>query len=992
MKGRDFLSAFRRNRRLHALLLLLLDAILFLLIYLNKDVLVQQHRYQMESVSEMRYGQGGHTLVIDNGKKTLLVLDGDGRLIRRFESGSREGGFIYACHAAEKPDGSIYLADIEYGNRGNLLDRERILRLWKGKVQTVYEVDYSMESLRDIPLQYGSILELQEYDGSIYFVRVEAGAAVVYRLDEGDQPVMVGSAELDGDLNDAAYDVSLGCLILSYRTGEIVQERLDSGETGVIWQNNAQIIWDVASRNGEVYCTEVIGKTIWHYSIGGSATPEIAFRSPNVLFKLDVSKDGGKVLATDYAGFFSFSREGGKLLEEGYVNEAELDYFYKVLLLRATAVLAGLILLFLVFLAGRKLFRIITISEKALRVLYIVIASFSVAFILSYSLLNQILDTSMNASEKQVRLFAEMLLSDINVDKLRNISRPGDYQNDDYNEVKAALDRYVWNSYVKGDYYYYIISRGGGGTISAIMDFEETAPCWNPVYEYGVEPYTSVLENGEEVTYSENSAYGAWTFVLLPVRDSQGNIVAELEVGQSLDAINARQQRLIIDLLINVAISTTVLTMLLLELSFLLAFIENKNEAEGHRALDPTEQAPVRTLIFFSYMADSMQDAFIAVLLQNLYNGELPIARGVAIALPMSLQLFAMAVFSIFGGKLAGRYGAKNALLTGFASELSGFLLCFLTGSYIGVLLGKLLIGTGMGIIYVSCNTVASMAKDEKYTEEAFAGVSAGVLSGITIGAGMSSIMLSMGGYRLIYLLGSGLLTFGLLIVLGIVPRGIRGKVVESETARSGKVSTISFLTGRRILGFFLFLLIPFMMALSFREYFFPLYASEHGITEVQIANIYLLCGLMVLYIGPGISKWLIHKYGPTVSVTTASALLILDMGIFLVVPRIEIVFFCVVMLSFIVSFAYTCQYTYFDSLHEINDYGNGAAMGIYSMMESIGQTLGPIIYGAVLSLGYRAGIFVFAACMAGALMLFLLMRREKKGNAPNTVLTMPDA
>ena len=33
--------------------------------------------------------------------------------------------------------------------------------------------------------------------------------------------------------------------------------------------------------------------------------------------------------------------------------------------------------------------------------------------------------------------------------------------------------------------------------------------------------------------------------------------------------------------------------------------------------------------------------------------------------------------------------------------------------------------------------------------------------------------------------------------------------------------------------------------------------------------------------------------------------------------------------------------------------------MGIYSMFENIGQTLGPVIYGAVLMLGNRKGIFL---------------------------------
>ena len=172
-------------------------------------------------------------------------------------------------------------------------------------------------------------------------------------------------------------------------------------------------------------------------------------------------------------------------------------------------------------------------------------------------------------------------------------------------------------------------------------------------------------------------------------------------------------------------------------------------------------------------------------------------------------------------------------------------------------------------------------------------------------------------------------------------------------------------------------------MALSFREYFFPLYVSEQGVSELQIARIYLVCGLMALYIGPSLSAWLIRRFGPKTSVTAASVLLVLDMGVFVLHPSLGSVIAGVVILSFIVSFAYTCQYTYFDSLREIQEYGNGAAMGIYSMMESFGQTLGPIVYGGLLGLGYRMGIGTFSLLMALGVLLFLSLSAGAKRQKP---------
>ena len=52
--------------------------------------------------------------------------------------------------------------------------------------------------------------------------------------------------------------------------------------------------------------------------------------------------------------------------------------------------------------------------------------------------------------------------------------------------------------------------------------------------------------------------------------------------------------------------------------------------------------------------------------------------------------------------------------------------------------------------------------------------------------------------------------------------------------------------------------------------------------------------------------------------------------------------------------------------------------MGDYSVFESLGQTLGPILYGAALVMGYRNGIGVMAGVvLALALAFALLMGKD---------------
>lgn len=101
------------------------------------------------------------------------------------------------------------------------------------------------------------------------------------------------------------------------------------------------------------------------------------------------------------------------------------------------------------------------------------------------------------------------------------------------------------------------------------------------------------------------------------------------------------------------------------------------------------------------------------------------------------------------------------------------------------------------------------------------------------------------------------------------------------------------------------------------------------------------------------------------------------SMGMFVSFPGIVSVMIGMFLLSMVISFAYTCQYTYFEQLPECAAVGEENAMGIYSMFENVGQTLGPVIYGAALLMGNRQGIFVLFAAMCVLVFVFLMINKS---------------
>ncbi len=970
IKGR---SMGKKSRfRLVLSFLLVIAVLCFTFVIFHRSDLIFRSTYQIESTSEMSFGVNGQTLVIDNGKKNLLALSAEGELLNAWEGGSDDAPFYYAVYAVQNSDGRIYVADIKYGDRGNLLDRERILLLDGNNSEVLYELDYTKWAQSSTPLQYGRILELQAYEGAVYFL-LDTGKGIELKEIDADGSVKdIAGIPADGVKNDASYDVKKGQVVVVNRNGEMSIFSLDGGEARPVEISEGLMPYDVAARNGEVYFTELLERGVWHFSIDDPDAAEAFCTLEEFPFKLDVSQDGRDVLATDQVGFYRLSgSEQHTCLSTEYVDEARFAYFGRIILTWALLAIGSICVLIMLLRLIADILIAAMKNENGLRILLIIVAVLSVSFVLAYTLMNQLLTVNTDSSEGRVALFSDLLQAELDKDALLTLDAPADHGSDAFKTLKEPLDRHTWESYDREDYFYYILYRSIGGNVVMVMDFEDTMPCTRPMYIDDPEDniYSEVLHKGDPIQVTEISSYGAWSFLLTPVYGEDGSIIAELEVGQSLDQLQRKQKELTRELIINAVVCTIVIAMLLLELTFLITFLKTKR---GGGVLDNTDRIPVRTLMFLSYLADSMQDAFIAILCTQLYKGGLPVSDSVAVALPMSAQLLMMAVFSLFAGRFAERYGSRISLTGGMLVQLSGLLCCLVMGSYSGLLIGKMLIGAGMGIVYVSCNTVAATGSTGEKSATAFAAVSAGTLSGLTIGAGLSSVLLSMGGWRLIYLIGAVIVGLG--AVLAGSCTNVRLGTAAAEEQEKQSVGFGKFFFKPRVIGFFLLMLLPFMMALSYREYFFPLFASEHGIGEVRIGQVYLLCGMIVIYIGPVLSSWLLKKLGAQWSIVLASGLMGVEMLLFVIWPTIVSVIAGVVILSVVISFAYTCQYSYFEQTPESKAYGEGRAMGVYSVFESLGQTVGPVAYGLLLTFGYQSGITVFCLVMFAMLLVFVAL------------------
>lgn len=920
--------------------------------------------YAFDGPSGVFPGESGRLYIIDQGKKTVLITDGQGKLLRSIDCGTDgDSEPYYASLVAEGADGSIYVADTRYAGQGTRISQERIFRYDANGENGVciYLIDYETIE-QEAPLQYGNILSLREENGALVFTRKTDNGLAVCQLDLASGRLQSAGYDLPGQyISDA--DAEPGTLrpIFTNRLGQVCT--VTDGATEVLL-DEGRTSWMLCAEEGRIYYSDIAANAVLCYDLE-TGREEIVLEAPDILYGVQTA--GGRLYTTDYMGYY--------LLEDGEASYVDALTYSQPLLrcaLWAALFLGGLLAVAVAYLLlAPALHR--PKSELFQRMAIVLGVSLCMGCLVGYITITQMVSNQKATVMEQLNLFCDILVKNTDTEALANIDSLADYKGEDFNQVKEPLDALTRMGYENGMYYYYAIYSTDGEVIYTIMDFEETLPARYPVYAYGEEGYTEVLAEGESVEFGGDvSSYGSWAFVLKPIRDAAGTPIAIMEVGTNLDDLDSQIQELVKEVALTILSMAVVLLMIIVEIIF---YAEHRERKRKNLALPGlAAQFPLRLLIFLAYLVDCMQDAFVSILANQLYTPILGIPQSVGAALPLSAQVFAAAVMAFLGGGLSRKAGVKKTLVGGFLLEITGCLLCGAGGTYFSLLGGKAVIGMGLGLIIVSLNAIAARGEDEAESAKAFTDISAGTLAGVTAGAGVGSIILSFGHYSMVYFAGAAILLIGLALSFS----GRDYKEVAVAKAKE-EVGFFRFLFNRQVITFLLLMLLPFLMGLSFREYFFPIYAAELGMSETMIGRLYLICGLLVIYAGPQLTGKLIVRLGGKWTVALASGLIIAAPLLYAAIPTLATTIVGVLLLSVAISFGYAAQSTYYSELPSVEHYGGGRAMGIYSLFENIGQTIGPMIYGLAMMLGYRSGLGLIGGAMLALLLLFLACNGKKK-------------
>jgi MFS family permease len=935
-----------------------------------KDQLFMKARYDLHTASAASFSKDGKTVLIDDSRSSIKILDEKMRLIKEYK-GESENSFYYADWALYA-DGILYVADTKYDENNNNIETKRLLTITDKKVNVYFE---KRNDLTDVDSS-NEIFDIQVKNGNIYFlISVDYGLESYVINKNVPWPKLLNRYYVGDKINDAGIDLDSGAVAIAVKRGYLRVYDPESGKWNNLEVYNDHIMPNRVAIKGEyLYFSELYENKIYSMNLKNSYGVKTLVAADEKPVFIETDESGKKLIAVGASGFYIL--EGGK---ENYISSIKYAGFFKTLLLWLVAVTGILCIFFylrIIFKSTKKALN----SENSIRIIIVVSAVIAVAFFVAYSLMSEHFDKEQATLIDSIKLYADILGGRTDAALISENFDEHFYGSSAYKALREPLDEMTKKARVEGKNYEYAIYTVSKGKINYVLNSSDDVMCGEPLGNREKDYFLRCYATGSIYALSTKTTLGTFLNIIEPIYEN-GKVAALLEVSLDMSLINKERQRAVFNTVFNVFCTTAVVMMLILEGVFLLSFMEKRQKLSGEERSDITNITPLRTLIFFTNAADSIQDAFVALLCEKVYMGGLPIPNSVAIALPLSAQLLCLALFSSFMGTVGEKHGPARVMGFGLLVQGAGCLTCLLTGNYAGILLGKMMIGAGMGTVYVNCYAIAAKGKSEESSAAAFTEISAGSLSGVTIGAGLSSVFLSLGGWRLVYGVGAILLLIAFAVAFSVREKKV--EVVETktlETTKQEKKSGIREFMGSAPVTFYFFLiLLPFMMSLAYREYYLPLRAGEYNVSEVNISRFYLICGLIFLYLGPALTRFIIKHIGLFGGICLAVFLMAEALLLNVIMPTVIMAFFGMVLLSLATSFCYGCMYTFFGALPASSKFGEARAMEVYTVFESVGSTAGPVAYGFLLSLGSGLGLSIFGIGMLAFMGGYTLILKKSK-------------
>jgi predicted MFS family arabinose efflux permease len=460
----------------------------------------------------------------------------------------------------------------------------------------------------------------------------------------------------------------------------------------------------------------------------------------------------------------------------------------------------------------------------------------------------------------------------------------------------------------------------------------------------------------------------------LPLNRSLNGEEGTLQIVLSRAYIDAKIRDLRLDVLTILVTSFFFAVELIIFLLFLLTMQTQKAGTVAAPVEENLTIRIIRPLAFLFFIVFDMSISFIPLYMKKLYEPFLGLPKDIILGLPISAEMFCIALSSFLAGLLIDKKGWRLPFFLGLSVVGTGILFSALAPNALFFIVARAIIGIGYGFTLVSMEGYLLTSQSKNSRLAGFSQLYAGLYAGKLCAAALGAMLAERLGYSTVFFIQIAMLSVPLAFALCFTQSHSQGSAATAPTPKTEQGAVRHFLQNRQILTFFLLITLPSMVCtVGFLCYFFPLFSNNAGVSTSNTGRAFMLYGVCFILLGPYLGRFIARQSNAITYVYLAGAIGVTAMFVFFWQGSFIAALIAIFLLGLSDTINSVAQTGYFLNLEATHTLGEGKGLGLLRLTRKIGEALGPIVFGGVLLLGIRTGIGLVGATYLLLILLFFV-------------------
>ena len=385
----------------------------------------------------------------------------------------------------------------------------------------------------------------------------------------------------------------------------------------------------------------------------------------------------------------------------------------------------------------------------------------------------------------------------------------------------------------------------------------------------------------------------------------------------------------------------------------------------------PTQRIEfIRWPFFLLIFSESLSLSFFPVYVGQMQIPDLGLSREFVVGLPISLFMFIWALSLPGGGVWSDTVGRRRAFIFGALLTSIGLVLTAFAYSLFDLLLWRSMTAIGYGIVFITVQGFVTDHTDNSNRNRGMATFVATFFAGSLSGAAIGGILADHISMPIIFML-SALLSLGAALFVARFIVGGGGQARPKLTLASIR----AVCRDRAFLMVTFFSAIPSKVALTGFLYFSaPLFLSSLEVSKSTTGRALMLYGLMIICLSPVVAQYAERLKSRLLLVLAGGVLGALAIAQLAWSPTLFGVMTSIALLGLAHAISVPSQLTFITETNQTlcNELGLGQVVGIFRLMERVGNILGPLIAGLFITLFGLTDAFIWLSLLIGAATVIL--------------------